>query len=176
MARDSADSSLVERSGKGPSQETVGDILTYFYPVHYRLGMEMEAAMSQGRVDRKQAAMLWLIHSRANGEGWVSRKEIEAELSAWFDISNSKISRMMSALGKDPLNLLELTESPDSGREKMLRLTMEGDGFVAGMVAAASALISEKVGHLDDAELRDGLGFLTKAFGGSTVEPRSETG
>lgn len=35
-------------------------LLIFFYPVHYRLGREMEKSMCQGVVDRKQSAMLWL--------------------------------------------------------------------------------------------------------------------
>lgn len=139
------------------------EVLTYFYPVHYRLGMEMERAMSQGRLDRKQAAMLWLIHSQAT-DGWVRRKEIEAELFSWFEMSSSKITRMIAELSRGEGKLIEAIEAPDSGREKMLRLTSEGQVFIDGMIAAASVLLADAMQHVSLGEQRAGLMFLDRAF------------
>src|ERR1700738_4894299 len=80
-------------TGTAPSRELVGELLNFFYPMHYRIGMDLEAVMCQGRISRKQAAILWLIHSRAAEDGWVRRKEIESRLITWFESSNSNISK-----------------------------------------------------------------------------------
>ena len=34
------------------------DLLGFFYPIHYRVGMELETRMCQGRVSRQQAAII----------------------------------------------------------------------------------------------------------------------
>lgn len=146
------------------SRGFVEDVLSYFYPAHYRLGMEMEAAMSQGRIGRKQSALLWLIHTRSAAGTWVTRKEIEGELSNWFEISNSKISRMIRELSTAPLMLIEVAETPESGREKMLRLTPDGVHFVDGMVGAAVDYLTTKLGHLSPPQLAWGLQFFRIAF------------
>jgi len=101
----------------------VGELLGFYYPVHYRTGMDLESVMCQGRISRKQAAILWLIHSRGVPQGWVRRKEIEARLVSWFESSNSSISKLLRGLSKPPLSLVKQAESPDSGREKVVRLT-----------------------------------------------------
>lgn len=140
-------------------------LMSFFYPVHYRLGMEMEQAMCQGRVDRKQSAMLWLVYSRSDEQGWVRRKDIVRELSSWFEISEAKVSRMLRSLSSPPHDFLELAESPDSSRERILRLTGEGVQFVEVMRASAMAYLTAQVGHLSHDELDWGLAFLEKAFG-----------
>jgi DNA-binding MarR family transcriptional regulator len=140
------------------------DMLAYFYPVHYRFGMEMERAMSQGRVDRKQAAMLWLVHARGQGDGWVRRKEVEAELFNWFDLSKSKISRLLGDLSRGEMRLIETVEAPDSAREKLLRLTAEGKVFIAGMIAAASDIVERRFAGIPLEDQRAGLKFLARAF------------
>lgn len=149
--------------------EAAGDpfaerLMAYFYPVHYQFGMEMEQAMSQGRVDRKQGAMLWLVASRRGSDGWVRRREIVTVLSAWFEISESKVSRMLRSLSSPPLGFLELAETPESSREKMVRLTPAGNSFVAAMTREASAYLERRVGHLSRPQLEEGLQFLSSAF------------
>jgi DNA-binding MarR family transcriptional regulator len=133
--------------------------------VHYRLGMELESAMCQGMVSRKHSAILWLVHSSADPDGWVSRKTIESNLSQWFEISNSNISRLIRELTSEPTLLLDLAENPNSGRERMLRLTDSGRRFVEGMIAAAVDYLGAKLGHLESDELAWGLRFFKLAFG-----------
>ncbi|MGD9473354.1 MAG: hypothetical protein AB7G24_13050 [Novosphingobium sp.] len=139
-------------------------LMNFFYPMHYRLGMEMESAMGQGRVDRKQGAMLWLIFSRRDSEGWVRRKEILRELSGWFEISEAKVSRMLRELSNDPTDFIILAESPDSSRERVLRLSDSGVSFVETMRLEAMSYLAKQMQHLSREELDWGLSFLEKAF------------
>src|SRR3546814_5770124 len=60
-------------------------VLGYFYPVHYRFGMEMEQALGQGQLGRKQAALLWRLHSEAGSDG--RSEEHTSELQSLMCIS-----------------------------------------------------------------------------------------
>ena len=158
--------------GIAPSRELVGELLNFFYPVHYRIGMDLEAAMCQGRISRKHAAILWLIHSRAAADGWIKRKEIERRLVAWFESSNSSVSKLLRDLSKPPLSLVKQTESPDSGREKVIRLTKAGERFVDGMVEASIDYLSGQLSHVTHEELRWGVDFFALSFRRSIREAR----
>jgi DNA-binding MarR family transcriptional regulator len=49
-------------SGSNPTERLATALLELLYPVHYRTNMALERAM-RGELSRKQAAILWLIHS-----------------------------------------------------------------------------------------------------------------
>ena len=159
-------------SAGAPSRALVGDLLNFFYPIHYRIGMELESVMCQGRISRKHAAILWLIHSRAPADGWVRRKEIESRLIVWFESSNSNISKLLRELSKPPLSLVKQVENPESGREKVVRLTRAGEVFVGGMVEASVDYLSGQLSHVTDDELRWGVDFFALSFRTSVREAR----
>jgi DNA-binding PadR family transcriptional regulator len=150
----------------------VGELLNFFYPIHYRIGMELEGVMCQGRISRKHAAILWLIHSRASEDGWIRRKEIETRLVTWFESSNSNVSKLLRELSKPPLSLVKQVESPESGREKIVRLTKAGETFVDGMVQASVTYLSGQLSHVAADELRWGVDFFALAFRTSVREAR----
>lgn len=157
---------------EGPPRALVGDLLNFFYPIHYRIGMDLETVMCQGRISRKQAAILWLIHSRAEADGWVRRKEIETRLATWFEMSNSNVSKLLRELSKPPLSLVAQVENPESGREKVVRLTTLGEEFVDGMVQASVDYLGEQLSHLTGDELRWGVDFFALSFRTSAREAR----
>lgn len=154
----------VMADSKTRHRELTRDLLKFFYPMHYRIGMEIETIICQGKISRKQAAILWLIHSRAGNEGWVRRREIETRLSTWFEISNSNVSKLLRELAKPPLSLVEQSENPDSGREKVIRLTTQGRIFLEGMVEASVDYLDKQLSHVECDELAWGLGFLALSF------------
>jgi DNA-binding MarR family transcriptional regulator len=49
-------------SGSNPTDRLSAAMLELLYPVHYRTNMALEKAM-RGDLSRKQAAILWLVHS-----------------------------------------------------------------------------------------------------------------
>jgi len=159
----------------GQAQPTPGAfaarVLRYFYPVHYRFGMEMEQAMGQGRLGRKQAALLWLIYSEAGPDGWMPRKDIEAKLGAWFEMSPPNVTKIIHDTASAPHEMIEIIESPGSGREKRLRLTSEGKTFVSTMIESAGSFLGGRVQHMSQAKLAAGLAFLEEAFGQETNLP-----
>lgn len=146
-------------------------VLRYFYPVHYRFGMEMEQAMGQGRLGRKQAALLWLIHSEAGTDGWMPRKDIEAKLGGWFEMSSPNVTKIIHDTASVPHEMIEIIDSPGSGREKRLRLTESGQNFVSTMIVSANLFLSGRVGHMPQPKLAAGLAFLEEAFGPETNLP-----
>lgn len=166
------------KRGKGttdmaePPRALVGDLLNFFYPIHYRVGMDLETVMCQGRISRKQAAILWLIHSRSKADGWVRRKEIETRLALWFEMSNSNVSKLLRELARPPLSLVSQVENPESGREKVVRLTPIGEEFVGGMVQASVDYLAGQLSHLTGDELRWGIDFFALSFRRSAREAR----
>lgn len=156
----------------GPSRKAVGELLNFFYPIHYRIGMDLETEMCQGRISRKQAAILWLIHSRADTDGWIRRKDVETRLSTWFEMSNSNVSKLLRELSKPPLSLVTQIENPESGREKVVKLTKVGEEFVNGMVRASVDYLAEQLSHLTEEELRWGVDFFALSFRGAEREAR----
>jgi DNA-binding MarR family transcriptional regulator len=138
----------------------VEQLLGFFYPIHYRLGMDLETVMCRGRIARKQAAILWLIHSSGAADGWVRRKDIETSLATWFEMSNSNVSKLLRELAGPSLQLIHQEESPESGREKVVRLTATGQLFVDDMVDAAIDHLSAQLTDIPLDGLRAGIRFL----------------
>jgi DNA-binding MarR family transcriptional regulator len=149
---------------EGPSKALLSELLSFFYPVHYRLGMDLEKRMCQGRISRKQAAILWLIESEVGADGWMRRRLIEQTLSSWFEISNSNVSQVLRDLARPPLSLVKLIENPASGREKVVALTAEGKAFFETMLNAAVDHLGQELHHLSADELRWGVGFFALGF------------
>jgi DNA-binding PadR family transcriptional regulator len=143
---------------------SLAELLRFYYPMHYRIGIDLETLMGQRRISRKQAAILWLIHSRADAEGWLRRKAIEERLSAWFEISNSSVSNLLRELTRPPLSLVQQVESPTSGREKLVRLTDDGAAFVEGMIAESVGYLGQHLQHLTQEQLDWGIKFFKVAF------------
>lgn len=151
------------------------DLLSFYYPMHYRIGMDLETLMGQRRISRKQAAILWLIHVRAE-DGWLPRRAIEERLSSWFEVSNSTVSNLLRELTRPPLSLVDQVESATSGREKRVRLTEEGEVFVKGMINLSVDYLAEHLAHLGDEELAWGIQFFKRAFQPLASENANATG
>jgi len=151
-------------STAAPSRATLKDMLGFFYPIHYRVGMELEKRMCQGRVTRQQAAIIWLIESEAGGEGWIARKVVELALRDWFETSKSHVSQLLRDLSSPPLSLVAQVDNPASGREKLLALTDEGRVFFETMVTAGVDYFTQYFAELSEQEMRWGIRFLALAF------------
>lgn len=159
----------------GPARKTLDNLLGFFYPIHYRIGMELERRMCQGKISRQQATIIWLLASEVGRDGWMRRKQIEQSLSDWFETRNSHVSYLLRELSDPPLAFVVQKANPESGREKLVALTDQGRCFFDSMVEAALDYFSELLPHLSDDELRQGISFLGRAFGppavSAVVEP-----
>ena len=157
-------------SGKRLQKQLHRDLLGFFYPIHYRIGMELENCMCQGRLTRQQAAIIWLIESEVGADGWMRRRVIEQHLSYWFETSNSQVSQLLRDLMRPPLSMVVLMENPASGREKVVALTPAGKAFFASMIEAGLAYFARTLSHVGSDEMRWGIKFLGLAFGPPAVD------
>ncbi|MCP5172313.1 MAG: winged helix DNA-binding protein [Porticoccaceae bacterium] len=162
----SADTDLDNAS---PARATLHDLLGFFYPIHYRIGMELERRTCQQQLSRQQAAIIWLIESEAGLHGWMRRKLIEQTLKDWFESRNSHVTQLLRELSEPPLSLVAQKANPDSGREKLVSLTDAGRAYFESMVNAGLDYFSELLPHLGDEELKEGMKFLARAFGPPTL-------
>ena len=153
----------------GPGRDVLYNLLGFFYPVHYQVGMELERRICGAKLSRQQAAIIWLIESEVGLYGWMRRKEIERILGDWFDARNSRVTQMLRELSSPPLDLVTQKSNPDSGREKLVALTSAGRRYFETMIDNALEYFAEILPHMSDEELRQGMWFLAKAFGPPTL-------
>jgi len=146
------------------------DLLELFYPIHYKAGMALEDAMRGGVLTRKQVAVLWLLRAEGGRREGVRRKDIERAVKSWFEISSSAITKSIRKMARAPLKLVEMVESPDSGREKRVFLTPRGEAFIATMVSRGEGFLQEIVEQLPDDEVESGIEFLRNSI--SVLEAR----
>jgi DNA-binding MarR family transcriptional regulator len=116
--------------------ELSGELLELFYTVHYRVGMALEDALRDGRLTRKQVAILWLIRAIGGERRGLSRKQIQQAVTDWFEVSNSQITKALRAMARPPLGLVQIVEDPKSGREKQVLLTASGERLLHGRARA----------------------------------------
>jgi DNA-binding MarR family transcriptional regulator len=140
-------------------EQHAAELLELFYPIHYRGNMAVEDAM-RGKLTRKEAAIIWLIHSAGEDGSEMRRKEIVARLQDWFDVSSPAVTKALRHMARPPLSLVRLVEDAASGREKRVRFTSQGQRFVVGMIARGQDFLRKVVEQLPDQQVRDGIEFL----------------
>lgn len=141
--------------------------LNLFFPIHYSVGMTMEDALRSGVLTRQQTVIMWLIHSKGADGKTMRRKDIVKDLSYWFDLTSSAISKALRSLAKPPLGLLTISEDPNSGREKVVTLTPEGEKFLVTMMDNGKSFIKILTDEMTDEEMVRGIQFfrrLTEIF------------
>jgi DNA-binding MarR family transcriptional regulator len=145
-----------------PREEAPGELLELFYPIHYTVGMVVEDTLRTSRIlNRQQTVMLWLIRSQGQDGKVMGRKHIERAMTTWFEITSSSISKALRTLAKPPLGLVQISEDPESGREKLVKLTPKGERFVATMVENGKALIKRATDKMTQEEIDTGIHFFT---------------
>jgi DNA-binding MarR family transcriptional regulator len=114
------------------------ELMEFFYPAHYEMGTALEDVLRSRVLSRQQAATLWLIHSQGEVGLRMRRKEIEVNIRRWFEVTNAALSRSLRAMMRPPLKLIEITEDPESGREKIVSLTAKGRAFLDSAATRAT--------------------------------------
>jgi DNA-binding MarR family transcriptional regulator len=133
-------------NGEAQAREAaVASLLECFYPVHYQIGTSLEDVFREGALTRKQFAILWLIHSEGEDGQRIQRKKVEAHLRRWFEVSSPAISQALGDLARPPLNMVELSIDPASGRERVVTLTPKGQRYLDTTSARAQRFLSEIV-------------------------------
>jgi DNA-binding MarR family transcriptional regulator len=139
------------------------DLLELFYPVHYRSNIAVEDAM-RGELNRKQAAILWLIRSAGQHRGRsMRRKEIVLRLQDWFDVSSPAVTQALRRMARPPLGLIRLVEDADSAREKRVILTPKGEESVRTMIERGRAFVRRLMAQLPEDRVSRGIDFLRAA-------------
>jgi DNA-binding MarR family transcriptional regulator len=134
--------------------------LDYFYPIHFSIGMKIEAGLMEcGRLDRHQTVIMWILRSETqrSGETSISRKDIVKLMTNWYDITSSSVSKALRALSKSPLHYIELEEDPNSGREKLITLTPAGEKHCNEMIASACNVIKRITENFSEDENKMGI-------------------
>lgn len=147
---------------KNPTGQSTAQLLEFFYPIHYKLGMALEDALRGEQLTRKQVAILWLIRSEGGPEHRMQRKEIERLLSTWYEVSSSAITKALRSMARPPLDLVHIVEDPQSGREKQVFLTPKGERFLQTMVEAGQTYLRDIVDQLSPQTVRTGIDFLSQ--------------
>lgn len=156
-----------ERETQASAAETLRaraplEFLQLFYPFHYRVGFATEAALSSGAISRQQTVILWLIHSEGVDGRSMRRKDIEASITTWFDVTSSAISKAIRQMAQPEPGLVSIDEDPTSGREKVVTLTPKGERFLTAMIGNGVAHIAKLIAPLSDDEIAQGLNFLAR--------------
>lgn len=145
-----------------PAPDSTAVLLEFFYPIHYKLGMALEDALRGEQLSRKQVAILWLIRAEGGPEHRMQRKEIERLLSTWYEVSSSAITKALRAMARPPLELVQIVEDPQSGREKQVFLTPKGEEFLLTMVEVGHRFLQEIATQLSPRTVETGIDFLSQ--------------
>ena len=141
-------------------KNAASNFLKLFYPYHYTVGMAVEKHLCGDALDRHQAVILWLIHSKGDDGKRLHRKVIEMLIGEWYEVGSSFISKTLRKMADPSVNLIEIRENPQSGREKIVSLTAEGERTITAMKKRATTFIETIVDHLDEQEILEGMRFM----------------
>lgn len=142
-----------------------GMFLDYFYPIHYSIGMRIEESLrSCGKLDRHQTVIMWILRSESmrSGSDTISRKEVVRLMTDWYDITSSSVSKGLRGLAKEPLEFIEISEDPNSGREKLIRITEAGRSHCDAMIESACETIRQITDHMSIAENQMGIYMFSR--------------
>ena len=149
------------------------DFLRLFYPFHYQVGSTIENTLRGDTLSHHKTVILWIIHSEGEAGRAMRRKDIEARIGTWFDITSSAISKALRSLARADMPFLTITEDPSSGREKLITLTKAGEKQLRLMIQRSEIFIAKIVEELSDDEIRAGLTFMKRV---SEVVPTLKEG
>ncbi|QQD19547.1 winged helix DNA-binding protein [Spongiibacter nanhainus] len=134
--------------------------LDYFYPIHFSIGMKIEAGLMEcGRLDRHQTVIMWILRSelQRTEKTAIHRKDVVRLMTNWYDITSSSVSKALRALSREPLGYITLSEDPNSGREKLIEMTDAGRQHCDEMIASACKVIRRITDHFSKEENQMGI-------------------
>jgi DNA-binding MarR family transcriptional regulator len=149
--------------------------MEFFYSVHYEIGTALEDVVRADVLSRQQAAILWLIRSQGDDGIRMRRKHIESNIRRWFEVTSAALSRSLRSMMHAPLELIEITEDPRSGREKLVALTPRGEAFLGAAATQAGTVLAELIEDVPIDVLDHAVTYfryLTEAFQNSRTRTR----
>jgi DNA-binding MarR family transcriptional regulator len=132
-------------STKAYRRSAATELMEFFYSVHYEIGTALEDVVRADVLSRQQAAILWLIRSQGDDGSRMRRKDIESNVQRWFEVTSAALSKSLRAMMRPPLELIEITEDPRSGREKLVALTRKGKAFLDAAATKAGMVLAELI-------------------------------
>lgn len=154
-------------TAKTSRKTEAAEILKFFYPAHYEIGTALEDVLRSDVLSRQQAASMWLIRSQGVAGCQMRRKDIEANVRRWFEVSSAAVSMALREMMRPPLEFIEITEDPNSGREKLVRLTAKGKAYLDSVADRATKLLADLIENVPPQLVASAityLGQLTSAF------------
>ena len=155
---------MMAAKGKSTRAELATDLMNLFLPIHYRIGVAFEETLRCGRLSRKQVAILWLMRVEGGPEKSMRRKDIERLLASWFETSSSTITRSLTSLARPPLKLVRIIDAPDSGREKRVVLTAEGERFLLTMTAEGRGFAHKLLDSMPQRDVQQMVRLMQQAI------------
>ncbi len=149
-------------AGKNPDPEIISDLLELIYPILYKWGLALEEALRLDGLSRMQVVILWLIRCEGEDGRAMPRKDIQRFLTAWFETSNSTVTKALRAMAAPPFKLIKLVEHPRSGREKKVLMTARGEQVFLMMLARCRSFLEPIAARIPIGEIRQGVDFLKK--------------
>lgn len=150
------------------------NFLGLYFPYHYEVGFAVERAMRDSRLTQLQNVILWTLRSSGDKHHAMPRKQLEALLGPWFEVTSSAFSKSLRGLMAEPLELLSLKEHPESAREKLVTLSPAGLAAVESMANRGEVFIQRIVEELNEQDIEEGMRFMsrvseiTKSFNSSS--------
>jgi DNA-binding MarR family transcriptional regulator len=132
-------------STKAYRRSAATELMEFFYSVHYEIGTALEDVVRADVLSRQQAAILWLVRSQGDEGSRMRRKDIESNVQRWFEVTSAALSKSLRAMMRPPLELIEITEDPRSGREKLVALTPKGKAFLDTAATKAGMVLAELI-------------------------------
>lgn len=136
------------------------DFLKLFYPFHYLVGEAMEKSLQGADLSHHEAVILWMIHSEGEDQTSLPRKEIERLICSWYELGSPAVTKVLKRMANRETPLLTIRSSSDSGREKRVVLTQDGEREVALMIERATQMIDRIIAGWNTRETEEGLRFL----------------
>ena len=144
------------------SQSASPDFLRLFYPFHYLVGEAMEKSLQGEMLSHHEAVILWMIHSEGADGTSLPRKEVERLISSWYELGSPAVTKVLKRMANREKPLLTIRNSSQSGREKHVYLTPEGEAEVKHMMERANRMIDQIIAGWSATEIGEGLSFLAR--------------
>jgi DNA-binding MarR family transcriptional regulator len=156
---------------------TATALMEFFFPVHYEIGTALEDVVRSEMLSRQQAASLWLIRSQGEDGCRMRRKDVEANMRRWFEVTSAAVSKALRAMMRPPLGLIDIIEDPRSGREKLVTLTPKGKAFLDSAAERATTVLVELIEDVSPelaASAIEYFGLLTRGFQRARTRVKSD--
>jgi DNA-binding MarR family transcriptional regulator len=149
-------------TSKPVSDELLTELLELIYPIQYKWGFTLEDVLRSDALSRMQVVILWLIRCEGEDRRSMRRRDIQRFLSAWFEASNSTVTKALRSMACPPLKLVKVMEHPRSAREKNIVLTPKGEKFFALMLERCRDFLVPIAAQIGEKDIREGIGYLKK--------------